>query len=195
MRTPIWKRHRTILPTLVQVARRPVNYSWVLASIQGALLSLASYWYQSLPSSGVVLVIIGVVGVVMTIRAEDRWGRFEKMGWLFLTAVLALVAIRAINQEDYRRNQQFTSILTGLADNIRSSNEQFQATIAKENAILDTTKTAADLSKENLASISGEDSYPCIVPQSHAVVNGMVPLVVWGKGPHNLTGVEVRLLS
>jgi hypothetical protein len=33
------------------------------------------------------------------------------------------------------------------------------------------------------------------VPQSHAVVNGLVPLVVWNKGVHNLTGVEVRLLS
>lgn len=195
MGTPIWKRHRTILSAVAQMARRQVRYSWAIAVIQGTCLIAASYWLQRPPSSGVTVVVLGVVAVVMTVRAEDKWERLERIGWLFLTGVLALVAIRAINQEDYRRDQEFTSILTGLADGIRSSNQQFQATMAKENSILDTTKTAADLSKENLASMSGEDSYPCIVPQSHAVVNGMVPLVVWGRGPNNLTGVEVRLLS
>jgi len=174
---------------------RPIRYSWPLALIQAAFLIGASYWFQRPSSSGVAVVILTVLAVVMAIRAEDKWGRLERAGWLSLIAIVSLVAIRAVNEEDAQRERQFTAVIERLNTTIQKSTQQFQKTMNKENSILDTTKQAAELSKENLASLSGEGSYPCIVPQSHAVVNGSVPLVVWNKGLRNLTGVEVRILS
>lgn len=180
---------------ILRQALRPMNYSWPLAAIQSLCFVGAAYWFQVPPSSGVAVIVVGLVAVVMAVRAEEEWGRPERIAWLFLAVILSIVAIRAVNEEDAQRERQFIAVVEGLNATIQASTQQFRATMNKENSILDTTKQAAELSRENLASLSGEGSYPCIVPQSHAVVNGSVPLVVWNKGLRNLTGVEIRILS
>lgn len=132
---------------------------------------------------------MAVVAAIMTIRTT-KW-TFEGLGWLGLTAILALAAIHATQEEDNSRNRQFNAVLSGL----EVTNQELRDSVSKENSILDVTKTAADLSKQNLDIVSGEGSYPCIVPQAFAVVNGVIPLVVWNRGKNNLTGVEVRVVS
>src|ERR1700680_3832527 len=121
-RKPVWKRRHTVTSALRQLAFRQVNYSWSLAVIQGTLLICAAYWYQTPSSSNAAVVILALLTVVMAVRAEDKWGHLERAGWLPLAAIVALVAIRATNEEDYMRQRQFASIV-----------EQFRTIMNKEN--------------------------------------------------------------
>src|SRR6266436_7251594 len=103
-RTPVWKQKR-ITSALIRMLLRPIRYSWPLALLQAAFLISASYWFQRPPSSGVAVVILTVLAIVMAIRAEDKWGRLERAGWLSLIAIVSLVAIRAVKEEDAQREK------------------------------------------------------------------------------------------
>jgi len=126
-------------------------------------------------------------------------GGKEKIAWTLLLLGFLVVEFRSLDKEHAaneelqnasRYDQEFNLLKLLLANQ-----RDFDATMKKSGDILDTTKQVGTLAQENLESITGEGSVPCIVPQSHAVVNGRVPLVVWNRGHNNLTGVEVRLLS
>jgi hypothetical protein len=49
--------------------------------------------------------------------------------------------------------------------------------------------------KQNLDSVMGTDSVPCIVPEPWAVKGGRIQLVLRDVGENDLTGVEVKLYS
>jgi hypothetical protein len=154
---------------------------------------------------GVFIAILAFVAAAVTFRKEP--GTREKAVWVFvfLALMCAEVWMMGIDRQDNEdrhtkanANQLkgFTDIGDGIKKSILESDRNFAATMDKENRVLDTTQSVASLAQRNLDTVTGKDSYPCIVPQSHAVsAGGMVPLVVWDKGPNILTGVEVRLMS
>lgn len=181
------------MSALGQIFHGLTDRFWAGVPFMGLCLVLLLYKLHKFDSSNIAVVTMALVAAIMTVRTA-KWG-LESLGWLALTAILAVFAIRATNEEDKRRNRQFAAVLDRLTETIRIGDQRFEQNLAKENSILDVTKTAADLSKQNLDTVSGEGSYPCIVPQSHAVVNGVVPLVVSNRGKNNLTGVEVRIVS
>jgi len=126
----------------------------------------------------------------MAVRAEEQWSRTERFAWLFLAIVLGVSAIKATQSENDEHNRQFASIISGLAKTIQTSNEQFQETMNKNNAILDSTKKAVDLSKKNLENITGGESFAFLRPQ---VGYSPVPLSIRNEGKNILTGVTVKI--
>jgi hypothetical protein len=161
-------------------------------------------WY---PPVGVFIAILAFLGVLVPLfRDLSKIGKREKAIWTAIVFALVLLEIRSIyldradhdqKESDARKVQLegFETIGNGIKEAIDKSDRNFSTTMVKENAVLDTTKEIAEVSQRNLASISGKDSFPCIVPQSHAASSTAIPLFLWNKGKNNLTGVEVRILS
>lgn len=130
-RVPIWNKRRPVNNVLRRIFLRPVNYSWSCASLQSGLVIGAAYWLQTPRSSGAAVVALGVLAVLKAVRAEDKWSQIERAGWLILLAIIALVAIRANNEENRERNQQFLSVqdqqlrgfdrtMSGVEDSIKT---------------------------------------------------------------------------
>ena len=176
---------------------------WVHVPWQIVVASFCVYWYWHPPvPSKAVLILTGVTVVMALFDMRTS----HKAVYVLLVICLMSIENRAINRdrtdatnaEEKRRkeeNAQFQAIAGRLTASIQQSQVHFDVTMEKENAVLDQTKGVAELSQQNLAAVTGKDSLPCISPQSHAVVNGVVPLVVWNKGKNVLTGVEVRIYS
>jgi len=156
--------------------------------------------------------IMGIAAALMTARKDPT--AWEKAAWTFMMFGLLLVEILAIRRDRKDHDNQIadlfkqgTSIKSQAETNfgtieqrieaeITNSGIQFRQTIDKENAVLDTTQSVATLARQNLDTVTGKDSYPCISPQSHAVfTDGSVPMTIWDKGPNVLTGVSVILMS
>lgn len=148
------------------------------------------------PPVGVYVAIMGVVAAAVAFRKEPS--AKEKAAWIILITLLMIAEVRNLYVDDERRAATFADIEKGLrsaVNGIDTTIQNGQQQLSKQDALLGKTTNVAELARQNLASVTGKDSFPCIVPQSHAVVNGAVPLVVWDKGANVLTGVEIRLLS
>lgn len=92
--------------------------------------------------------------------------------------------------------QTLSDALTSKAnESLLSSRKQFKSTVQKVNHVLVETEKAAGLSAQNLSAITGESSYPCVVPDALAMVGIQVPFAIWNKGKNPLTGVEVSITN
>jgi hypothetical protein len=176
-------------------------FGWLLIL---AFVLLYILWARHIPSPGKSVAALAALAALMAFRSEA--GGFEKFVCMLVLIAFLLLEFQSIDQERLEaaykegvirdaETKHFAEIAQGIEDTLRNSELQFRATMEKENSVLATTQTVGELTKRNLESVSGEGSVPCIIPQSHAVVNGTVPLVVKNAGLNNLTGVEVRLLS
>jgi hypothetical protein len=141
--------------------------SWV------ALLGFfgAAIWcYFHTPSTGKGGILLAVAASLMPLFWE-KISPLERVFWIAMLFTLLRVEYRAINKDQKDLADKFQ----GIADQLK-----------------DSTQKAKDI----LANISGEGSFPCIVPQSHAASDTSIPLTIWNKGEkNNLTGVRVTVLS
>lgn len=145
--TPVWKSHPSWNSAILTWALQPVNYSWTLAVVQGTSLIGALYWFQRPSSPGKAVVVLGLVAVVMTIRAEEHWSRTERIMWLVLALVLAVVETRAINNDraEYVSNQAsarlkeekaFTGVLDQEQQHFQRTTEELMSFIEQQQTII-----------------------------------------------------------
>jgi len=174
---------------LRQILLKDVKYSRTWAYIQAVAVVTVSYLFRvPVFSSAVIIVVVGLVAVFMTIRAEDKWGRVEQIVWFGLVTALSLLAIFSIRREEEKQNEQHLAIMSQFKASL-------EATVQKLGDVIARVERTESLSAQNLASVSGEGSYPCVVPQPESIRN-RIPLVLWNKGKtNNLTGVQLRVLS
>jgi len=181
---------------------------WVVFSGMAGTAALLCW----LPAPGIGVAIMGIAAALMAARKEPT--AWEKAAWTFMMFGLLLVEILAIRTDRRDHDKQiadlfqqgtsiksqaetnFGTIRTRIEADISNGNLQFQKGLDKEQVVLNTTQNVAALAKKNLDTVTGKDSYPCIIPQSHAVfTDGSLPLTIWDKGPNVLTGVAVILMS
>jgi hypothetical protein len=139
----------------------------ILAIVVMLFICISELFIDWIPPSTVVILLLTFFSVVMTLDVLEKK---QKTVWIVIVAALTLIALHAIFHE---------------------GSEQ----LAQQKAVLKKINTAAKLAKDNLAALTGEGSYPCIVPQSHAVIKAAIPLFVWNRGINPLTGVEIKILS
>lgn len=124
--------------------------------------------FSKIPPPGVAVAILSVAAIIMTFH--EKMGKWHKILWMVIIALFLYIELRAI---DYAQDEQ----------------------LAQQQMVLEKTQNVAELARRNLETVTGEGSHPCIVPQSHASMNGGIPLVVMNRGINPLTGVEIQILS
>jgi hypothetical protein len=182
---------------------QPLSIICMVASI-----AVTIFWFFDIPETGKAVALLGGVAVFLALRGEIKEIHgSEKIIWTLIVFVLLWTELKAIDKdhkinadkEAAARAEQlanFRAIGNGINTTIKQSQQQFDASMGKANQLLDSTQKVSNLAQENLATITGKGSHPCIVPQSHAAGrDGAIPLVVWNRGVVPLTGVEIRLLS
>jgi hypothetical protein len=145
---------------------------WKIVSVAALLgfFARAISWYFHIPSTGQGGVLLAVAASLMPLFWE-KIGGVQRMFWIALLFLLLAVEHRAINKDQ----QELAGTFQGIAGQLNESTQK---------------------AKDILANISGEGSFPCIVPQSHAANDTSIPLTIWNKGEkNNLTGVRVSILS
>jgi hypothetical protein len=142
---------------------RTVNYSWTLAIIQ-ILFSIVVFYLMEAPqTSGVAVAVMGLVAVIMTVRAEEDWGRTERILWLSFALVLLIGEIRAIKSD--RENQQRleqemrNSENRNFEDVLRKDQVHFDDTLREMNGITRSSNKALALSNKALKQITGGGQY------------------------------------
>jgi hypothetical protein len=177
---------------------------WSGVSITSILAVCAGYFLLAIPPPGICVAALGVAAAFMAGRTKATGA--EKATWMLIISTLLVTEVLAIKKDradqiaaekarGAEERRHFAEIGEGIKKTLEQNGREFEATMSKENAVLGTTTEAAELSERNLASISGKDSFPCVVPQSHAASDTAIPLFIWNKGKNNLTGVELRILS
>lgn len=176
-------------------------------------IEVAQTWWQWHPYVGVSVLLLGVVGVLVPWLRGERVGKFERSIWTMVMVCLAALELWAIHEDQIQRDheqafercqqlERFNAIATGLSTAIQgnetamtNSQTQFQTTMGKANDILKKTERVQDLAKQNLDSVMGTGSVPCIVPSPWVVAGGKIHLSLRDMGENDLTGVEVQLFS
>lgn len=184
-----------IIGSLNHVLFKDLKYSRPWAYIQAAAIIAVSYLFRVPISSAVIVVLIGVVAVFMTIRAEEGWGRWERVTWFGLVTTLSVLAIFCIRAEEDKQNGDHQAVMGQFKTSLQTTTEKFSEVTGRFSEVIGKVEHTEELSAKNLASLSGEGSYPCITPQPETIRN-RIPLVFWNKGKsNNLTGVQLRVLS
>ena len=159
--------------------------------LMGVLLALRDAWVKRHPN--VVLLAFGLVGAVAMFAAV-RQGQENTRE----------------TAEAKRQAAEANEKLVGTMDNLDRSTKEIsrvqglniqlqQKLLGSSDQLLRSSATISNLSEqavansdESLKNITGEDSIPYIVPQTHAGVDP-IPLMIWNRGKHLLTGVTVTI--
>jgi hypothetical protein len=201
--------------------RGPVNYKWTLAAIQGLSIIATSYWIQVPPSPGIAVAVLGLVAVVMTIRAEEKWGRSERIAWLVLALGLMVVEIQAIQRDHERQvaievqsrkdeNERFAGVLKDNRDRFDATMGKLGTNTEKLEGLAKTQEKINTLARKNLESITGGSSFAYVLPHITSIAyaselagnrGNTLPesaklsfnLSVENAGDEALTGVTVTL--
>ena len=185
-------------------AKRWGSQHWVFSAVKLAIAAYSAWLWFHVPAPGRAVAVLAAVAAAMSIHGEMKG--WQKAIWMVLIGFLLCIEIRAIdNDRQQNQNAQaqmrqedrtsFQHIADSLKDSLTIAKGQYDSTISHVDEVSSKTEGVATLAEQNLDSISGKDSYPCIVPQSHAVVNGSIPLALHNRGKNNLTGVQVQILS
>jgi hypothetical protein len=161
-------------------------------------LALAVFYYFNTPSPGKSVAALAVAASLMTFRKEPSG--LEKFFWMGVLFVFLFIEVRSIDNYEVDSKKSFLDATArqeaDFGKVLKQNHDEFEATMARSGMIQTKTEQAADLAKDSLENITGGGSVPCVVPQTHAVVNGVIPLVVWNRGKKNsLTGLELKVLA
>jgi hypothetical protein len=145
------------------------------------------------PPVGLYIGVLAFVAGIVTIWPPDN--ARAKAGWFLVFGgflVLEITTLYKQHAEDVRtadknradEDDRFAKVLKNQQDNfaevLRKNQEQFHGTVSRVDHL-------AGLAQESLANITGEDSFPYIVPQP----TDPVRLYIWNRGEHILNGVTV----
>ena len=200
---PEWNSRK--FAALPRWVRRVWRKHWFYLSCQFAAIGSWIFWipYHNLPLPGYAIAVVGGIAALMSVHPDLR--AWQKFVYLLLIAGFLVTEFRAIRKDhdesDAKQALFFQQQKTGFQEVATQAGQNFAATTAGLttainglNDVLNTTESVAQLSKESLEEISGSGAHPCIVPQP-ALNGSPIPLVIWNRGKHVLTGVEIRLLS
>lgn len=144
-----------VLPESVRLLRIeiPEYHRWGLY-LQAAMAVLTyAYWYLFEPVPGIAVAFLGVIAVVMTVRA-DTFKLAERVVWVVLGAILMCMEFTAIykdraahdkEQTLLRANEQkhFEEVVGNLRDAIARDQTHFDSTIGRVNDVIN-TETGGD---------------------------------------------------
>lgn len=100
------------------------------------------------PAVGVYIGILAFLGVLVAlIRDPAKIGKWERAAWVFVMFALLLLEIKSVYQDrnDHDTEQRlareqsernFQGIASGISESIKTSEEQFAATMRKSDAIM-----------------------------------------------------------
>jgi hypothetical protein len=209
-----------VLERVIAWPKRAVRDTWnrfyadVWFRIAAATVVACAYTSHYLAARGVPIPVgvyvatLGGLAAAVTLRKEPSTP--EKALWIVAITILMVAEIHNLYVEADKQNKEAEAISTSLGltnKGLGKTLEGLTSVVGKLDQAADTSKTQFDTtidrvngvlktSQENLDAMMGKGSIPCIVPQSHGVTSqGKITLVLWNKGKHDLTGVEVRLLS
>jgi hypothetical protein len=196
-----------VRPTLVllrwaiQARAKMEGNNWFHVPVQIVVLGFCVYWYFHLPlPTKAVLILTGVTVVMALLEMHPT----HKAVYLLLVICLMFIENRALNKdhadlvagEEGRRkeeNTKFDTIAKGLQTSIENGQNQFAATMDGAKALLNETRSIAELSEKSLNNLTGGKSFPYVSPQVWGSPNAPVALVVWNHGNEILTGVSVAI--
>ena len=155
-----------------------------LAGIASLCLHFREYIFP--PPPGYSVAALGVFAVVMTLVLPKEPNKSQRVAWIVGACVLTVFEMWAISHDRKVQEANFNTITGGLTNTLNESKEALQ----KANANLETTEQVAQLTRENLESITGGESY-CVL----AFVPGQGFLVFIHKGEFPLYGVAARIVT
>jgi hypothetical protein len=191
VRIPIWQSRRIRLFSKLQHAGTRLYHGLLAPAILSILLSWLSAIYlfnPPHPPIGAYITALACLAAVVTIWPPvSPWSKATWLAVFFsLTALeeATLYKERAENQaqqakDRHDEDERFKNILN-------HNQEAFIATMSQFGTVISTTKGVARLAEESLKNITGADSFPYIVPQTHAGTDTSIPLFMWNQGAHLL---------
>ncbi len=102
------------------------------------------------PPPGYCVGLVGVLAVVMTFVLPKEPSKTQKAAWITATFTLMALEMWAISHDRQQQNSNFEKIVSTLTSAMQQGQQEFQATISKENDVLDETQQVAELSKQTL---------------------------------------------
>jgi uncharacterized membrane protein len=142
-------------------------------------------FHTPLPPIGTYVATLAFLAAVVTIWPPE--GRWPKAGWVILFGALLGFEVHNLYrdraQHDREQNDARKREDDRFAEILQNDQSEFKATMDKSRQLLSMTQ-------ESLNNITGGDSFPYVVPQTHARVDP-VPLFMWDHGRYILTGVSV----
>lgn len=165
------------------------EYSRIAEVLQALFITFCVNSFLFYPSPGVAAVVLGLAAGVMAVRAPG-FSKAEQVVWIGILTALAVVEIVAVKRaQDYSDAMQAQLRMEDRVGR-RLEHEQFNAMLQEFSKVLKSTRAIENLSEENLKNITGANSVPYIVPQTHAGVDP-IPLEIWDQGKYILSGVTV----
>jgi len=112
--------------------------------------------------------VLGLVAIVMAIRAEQKWSKIERAAWFIVATGLLIVEIRAIRDEHNRHESEMEAIRNqeqaDRADAAKARADDRAAFAALLQTGKDLFQHQSALSKEDRDQMTGGDSYIVVVP-------------------------------
>jgi hypothetical protein len=156
--------------------KKPINYSWIWAVVQGLCIVLVSFWIRQPPFLGIGVAVLGVVAIFMAIRAEQKWSKIERAAWFIVATGLLIVEIRAIRDEHDRHESEMEAIRKQEQADRSEAAKARAGDRAAFAALLQTGKDLfqhqSALSKEDRDQMTGGDSYIVVTPDLALSVEG-----------------------
>jgi hypothetical protein len=185
---------------LIARIARPLSVVMLALSV-----SFTTYWFLYPPPPGKAVLWLGAAAVFMAVRGDMReMHGGEKVLWILVVSGLMFIELRAIDkdrsdhdreqarirsQEAAARNEEheaFNSIADGITTSIYNNQIAFDATMLRMSNL-------AKMSGENLAEVTGGDSFP------HVDVNRFsgpdVSMHLLSTGKHPLYEIVVNIMD
>ncbi|MDQ2710675.1 MAG: hypothetical protein M3Y24_00320 [Acidobacteriota bacterium] len=164
----------------------------------GFWLSILRLFKVPHPPVGLYIGALAFVAAIVTIWPPDNvW---SKAGWFLVFGGFLVLEITTLyqqraedvmtaNKNRMDEDDRFAKVLKNQQENftevLRKDREQFQSTVTHVDSV-------ARLAQESLANITGKNSFPYIVPQTHSGTE-TIPLFMWDHGRHLLSGVTFTI--
>jgi hypothetical protein len=135
------------------------------------VLCVLSDWWAIHPPVSVWIGVLGFLGVLLPlIRDISNIGKREKAIWTFVVFALLLLEIKSVYQDRNEHDQQqsearereaksFETIALGITESIHRSDEHFQSTMQRSDALIANTARLVGLSEESIGNITGGNSF------------------------------------
>ncbi len=114
-----------------------MEYGWILGIVQGLIFIFVTYWMRVPPASGIAVATLGLLAIVMAIRAEDKWELPEKVIWLVIATCMMMVEIQAITHDRSKQDQDHIKDITEVGSRFDQISRLLQAVQAGINLKVD----------------------------------------------------------
>ena len=191
-----WLQH-TVADLAPQIEKFWKNSRLLACMLVLAAMGLALFATYYPRSPGWSIGMLALVAGIMSLRPEMHI--FEKVSWIVLLIIFAILEVNAINRSDNdnkdvrdKQNQSFQAIVNELKNSTATSQNNYTNTIGHVDEVLQQTKEISDQTRKNLLAITGGNSYAYITPQSYEGTYDYA-LGLNNGGSEILTGISVTI--